>query len=436
MDFGLDEKHDIVRIDVEHAQRCMEMYNRSPFIYACSQQIKHALFGYGIDIIKEGGERVTPEFAAHLTEYYLKFCNDVIDVALAVGVVPYVIVPAKPYSYPFVLVQHLSDIRRTKRGDMRPQYYIEGMNGPNVFFEVFSDILVDGRVNSKCSTLLQAYEYLSQIELHSYIASEYNSRPPVFVSVNGDKFFDTREVVAQDPYGTGAVAEEQLKSAMLRNKIQMNVVHSQKYMMQYQREADGEEKEAFGRKRDRLTGLPRVDYNSNTSFTPEFIPLPGDSTVARTVNSSEPTHLNFHRENFRSQVCNVFGIPSTVLTGNLGNTVKASEMSTKLFQATTNFYRSKMETLCLKVYRLIHKDKTPSTRITFPAMADEKTMFGLFQNGLLKREAYIQYLSNYLNMPKASFIQEEHMMQPLSGSREQAGPSPVAPLGSKGVADV
>lgn len=431
MDFGLDEAQDVVRIDIEHAERCMTMYSQSPFIHACAQQIKHALFGYGIDILKEGGERVIPEFASHLNEYYLKFCNDVIDVALAIGVVPYVIVPAKPYSYPFVLTQHIADIRRTKGGDARPRYSIRGMQSANVFFEVFSDILVDGRLNSKCSTLLRAYEYISQIELHTYIASEYNSRPPVFVSVNGDKFFDTREVVAQDPYGTGAVADEQFKTAMLRNKIQMNVVHSQKYMMQYQREADGEEKEAFGRKRDRLTGLPRVDYSSNTSFTPEFIPLPGDSTVARTVNSTEPSHLNFHRENFRTQVCYVFGIPS--LNGNLGTTVNASEMSTQVFQATTNFYRSKMETLCLKTYRFIHKDNTSSTRITFPAMADEKTMFGLFQHGLLTRDAYINYLSNYLNMPKASFIQEEHIRQP-SASREQTGPA-VAPPGSKGVED-
>jgi hypothetical protein len=403
----LSGESDGVAVDSEMFERCWSMSHKSPEIRACIEYLKYNILAKGIEMAR-GTVTTSPEFHSHMQEYYVKFCMDMIEYAVVIGVVPYILVKnGKNYGYPMVIKPGFGTIRvqYDDYGMIRYSYQSASGKSKKVFFEVFRDLGINGEVHSIVQSLIPAYEFLYAQEVNTFMANEMNCRPPVFLRMGSDAFSE-KDVVNRDVYGAGVVAEQEFQSQMLRNRIQLNVVQAQKMYLQYMNSesSGGPEPVVFGAKRDRLSGLPFVNYKQATNYQPEFVPFPNDCQPTSGAQPRAPGELSAHREHFRTTVCTAFSVSNSVLSGQLSNvnTATASVLDNTI-QTTFEYYKSKLTNVCLKTYRVLENDKSDDIKVLFPSLMNGSMYERLYKDGILTYSAYKEQLSKRLDISMNSF---------------------------------
>lgn len=166
--------------------------------------------------------------------------------------------------------------------------------------------------------------------------------------------------------------------------------------------------ERFGERRDRLTGMPSVSYAAGTSHVPELFPLPDGTNVAAPTMPSAPFSLGELRSHFIDQCCMAFGVPRYIVTGSdtrVGSSAVAS-IADSTMRYTIDTFRDQLVTAITDAYRVLQDDTSEDLRVVFPGMIDIPFMKQLHQEGVLTRDAYIEALSKFLNLPRASFETE------------------------------
>ena len=223
-------------MDVDMVAKCLHMSRSCAEIRSCISYLKTNILAKGIELTRDA-QQTSHEFYVHMQEYYTRFCMDAIDVAMIVGIVPYILVKnGKGYGYPMVLKPDAGVVKVTYSDNGSAKYSFSfnnsDTNRSRVFFEVFNDIGRNGEVCSVLSTLVPAYDFIQSQELNTFMANEVNARPPVFLTT-GDNAFTEKDVVNRDVYGDGIIAEQEFQSQMMRNRIQLNVVQAQKTYLKY-----------------------------------------------------------------------------------------------------------------------------------------------------------------------------------------------------------
>lgn len=419
-------------MDVDMVAKCIHMSRSCPEIRACISYMKTNILAKGIEMTR-ADQQTTHEFYMHMQEYYARFCSDAIDVAMIVGVVPYILVKnGKGYGYPLVLKPDTGMIRveYADNGSVKYSFTFNDSESvkSRVFFEVFKDIGRNGEICSTLSSIAQAYDFIQAQELNTFMANEIAARPPVFLTT-GDSTFTEKDLVNRDIYGDGIVAEQEFQSQLMRNRIQLNVVQAQKTYLKYM-SADGKtaEPDFFGATRDRLTGFPIVDYTRGTSFQPEFVPLPSNCAPTNATLPRAPEGLQQHRDHFRTVVCASFAIPTSILTGTMPSTTSSSSSDAMSGSLRTmfEFFKNKLSNLCLKAYRLLHEDSSPDVRIVFPSLINIGTYETLYKEGILTYDAYKDQLSKTYGIPIGAF--EKTPRPPIVPENQRGQQGVVAPV--------
>ena len=433
-----------VSIDAEHVARCMLAGHSVPEVRICIDFIARRLLTRGIEF-KKPSMKLAKTVEESMQEKYMQFASDVIRIGCTVGVVPYIITKSKTgIAYPVVLTSHIGNMTMTvgPKGDFT--FAIENLDRNNasmrVFFEVFSHPTTTGSLTSTVASLLrqaritQAYshaqnrytnrvdhhrppifstrlrdaathhthpsqiEYVQSLEVNSYIAGELNARPPLFLTTSSASFSE-RDIIDH----TGITAEHEFHTQLMRNRIQMNVVRAQQMQMQYGSKADGQEPIILGSQRDRFTGLPVVDYSLYSSFNPDYVVLPANSTLHTHNVAVGPVGLEASRADLRAVVAAAFGLPISVMHGSIGGRVGASNAASTFSQDvldnTMAFYKRALTRLCLRCYRIANDDQDPDVVVTFPSVEDVRVVEDLFSKNLIDYAYFRTYLAQEYNLP-------------------------------------
>lgn len=88
-----------------------------------------------------------------------------------------------------------------------------------MLFLVFSPPSPDGRLTSRTASVLAASDFLFAQETNMFMANEVAARPPVFVRAEQNGLTSS-DVAHLDNYGPGVVAQHELNTQMMRNRIQ------------------------------------------------------------------------------------------------------------------------------------------------------------------------------------------------------------------------
>lgn len=417
-------------MDTDMAAKCLMMSRTCAEIRSCIAYLKTNILAKGIEMTRKA-QTTTHDFHVHMQEYYTRFCADVLEVAVTIGVVPYILVKnGKGYGYPMVLKPDAGTLRVTyaENGSAKYTFSSNGSESTKsrVFFEIFNDLGRSGELCSVVSSLVPAYDFVQTQEFNTFIANEINARPPIFLTTGTDAFTE-KDIVNRDVYGAGIIAEQEFESQMMRNRIQLNVVQAQKTYLKYMSvEGNGAPPDFFGATRDRLSGYPVVDYTQGTSFQPEFVPLPNDCRPTAATMPHAPNGLEMHREHFRTLVCMAFAIPSNVLTGNMSASAgnAASDLMAGSLKHAFEFMKNKLATMCLKSYRLLHEDSSEDVKILFPSLTNVSMYEKLYHEGVLKYDAYKEQLSKSFDIPLTSFEKEPRLVM-MPGPNGQ--PKPMLP---------
>lgn len=189
----------------------------------------------------------------------------------------------------------------------------------------------------------------------------------------------------------------------------MNILQVQKAQLEVMAKGDRataqQLHERFGERRDRLTGMPVVNYSSGTSHVPELFPLPDGTTVAAPAMPSAPFNLSELRSHFIDQCCLAFGVPRYILAGTdsrVGSSAAVS-IADSTMRYTIDTYRDQLTSVVTDAYRVLQEDTSEDLRVVFPGMIDIPFMRQLYQEGVLTRAAYLESLGKFLNLPSTSF---------------------------------
>lgn len=417
-----------VEVDREALERCYGLYMNRPEAQACVNAIRRRLLARGIEIVKNGMD-ITPEFQAHVNEYYTRFCADVIETALVAGVVPYVLRKSPsglhyPHVVPPLALKFEADCDHA--GCMQYRVTDKSVSG-KVMFAVFNPLTLQGQPSSPTASLLPAHDFLYAQEVNVFIANEIAARPPVFMRAESSTITN-REVAQMDSYAPGVVAETEMAGQLMRNRIQMSILQTQKQHLAAL--AGGKQthlsQSQFAEHRDRLTGMPVVDFSRGTSFVPELFPLPEGTRVENLQLPHAPGSVEEYRSHFVDLCCMAYNVPRHIITG--GEAARASSSSAMLADSsirnTLDFFRNKLAFLCLEAYKTLHGDSSDDVRVVFPSNSDIVLMQRLYAEGLLKHNAYVQALANYMDIPQESFNSEKEMEAKLERMRPQKQQQP------------
>lgn len=221
---GLEPQSDTrsrVALDREQVDRCFAAFNNRPEIRACVNSIRQRLLSRGVEISRSG-MKMDADFQAHVRREYGRFCDDVITQACVVGVVPYILrKDPKGLNYPKVLSAQEFDVEvvTDKRGNVT--YGIKNDKTAKALFLVFNPpVPTTGTLTSRTASLLTASDYLFSQEVNSFIASEVATRPPLFIRADQVGMVSS-DVAHLDNYGAGVVAQHEMNTQLMRNRIQV-----------------------------------------------------------------------------------------------------------------------------------------------------------------------------------------------------------------------
>lgn len=402
----LDAREKTTRaIDDVQLMRCLSIATFNPEVRACIDYIVHRVVCMGIEVRKDSMKEASPEFVKHVQDHYVAFVSDVLRAGLAVGVVPYTLVSNGKFKAPMVLMDRLKDIEVVSNGVTR-SYSLRGKRGTAVFFEVFNHLSMDGTITSKVAALVRSHDHLMAQDTNAFIANELNARPPLFLTTGSASF---SEINAVD--NSGINAETEFNTQLLKNKIQMNVIRAQQMQAQYGAAADDVDRGPLGKLRDPLTGLPIVSYASSSSFTPDYVALPSDTRLHAHNVATAPASLVADRTNFRQLVTAVFGIPASVFGGGAVESGAAASIRDASIAAAIQSYKRSLSRLCLKCYSVSFQDATDDVSFVFPAAADRGSIMQLYNQGLIRHEYVMEYLSTSMEIPISAFRTEEDLMK-------------------------
>lgn len=378
------------------------MANTCNHVYASIEFLVKRILANGIDVRREKME-LTDEFKMAIEENLATFVADVIRIALVVGIVPYRIVTAGKFKHPKV-AHDLVDYIHVVLTSTGPKYSIEGIDRRGVvFFEIFNNLTADGQLTTPTASLLRQYEIVLTMECCAYIAADVAARPPVFLT-NKNSGIDATTILDQ----SGVNAEQEMQAQVIKNKIQMNVIKMQQMQMQYGLKGDEAEAAPFGSRRDRISGLPVINYSQYSSFNPDYVVVPSDAQMFTHNVSSAPSDFQSTRESFKTSVSSVFGVPASALDGSTiaqsnSSAVTSSERTTG---TVISFLKRQLARLCYKCLSVSYKEACKDVAVIFPPPLERATMNSLYKDGILKEDFYKKYLSDELEIPMSAFNAE------------------------------
>lgn len=195
---------------------------------------------------------------------------------------------------------------------------------------------------------------------------------------------------------------------------------------QYGAMAEGVEKNPIGLQRDRITGLPVVNYEAYSSFNPDYCVLPNDSRIHSHSVSHPPHGLEAAREYFRNAAATVFGISPSIFHNMSGNTSSgAAAVAQDTSDSAIANIKMILSRLCIKCYRVIFNDQDDDVVFLFPSTYDRSNIEKLYAQvraaraprprpahgsltrgaaqGIITHEYYIKYLSEDFDIPMSAF---------------------------------
>jgi hypothetical protein len=434
---GATSEVNYIAVDSNLLNQLWQIYRTDATCSSCAGIIKSRLLGLGV-MYASSQQRQAPKraFFELVTREYSKFCRDALDQLLVMGFCAYTIVPptkAVPYptpvAVPFGVGSYIFSYDKNHRiklgfkGTDR-QHLFGSTEKPdaNVLFVTLTPPDSNGRPVSAVAQAYGVQAIKRQLEMNVMFADRVRARPPVLTQHKTDQTFDDRDVT-----GLGAVEGDVGAAIQRKNLLRRNMMNVELWQQQAELvdalntggpSSAGRKETPWSNRVDPVTGLPVFTVDGGDSYTPSFIPLPSDATVASMTLPSRPVDF-IEIERFVSQqtaIC--MGINPQALQGTFGRqgaTTGIVELTDSTISFTIMKYRSILSEVLLDIYgtifgskmnskrRAAHNDDGGDITVIFPSAQRPDLMQSLFQGGLLTYDFYVQELSTFYSLPVSAF---------------------------------
>jgi len=391
----------------------LKVLRTTPMVYMCRNVIHHHLFGNGIEFShRRGRVRPDPHMQEIMSDYWLPCCREMIDQALAFGVVIIRIVPLEDgLKVPVVLDPMACRIKMNYVLGLREYLVMDEQQNeiPDTHvFDLFGHSPdSQGYMTSIISNLMPEIRYINTLRGTSLVM-EQKRADPVLMTEAVDTKVDNVEGVNYDYYADGDMQDTTSDNRFNRDRHNVSALRNQQAMYDAFF-ADGRPASVGGNVLENMVNVPLGQKIVNVPTQT------GRGDVTAQVKS------------FQDIVCGVMGIPRALLMSDTPH--KSDEEGThQTFKKTILAWKTSLQSACEQIYSIIYAEdikqqllkaignkkrkrtdiadvyalkKRLQVEIIFPIspFLSHGELYSHYQNGVITWETYSEHACSNASLP-------------------------------------
>jgi len=397
------------RVDATMVKQLYSAFMSDGIAPFCVRAVENRLLSTGILFTSRDYSIVSSdEFQAHVNQFFVKFVRDALVQLNICGWCAFIISDSVPQCVPLGVADVRWRLNQEKLSIDLVAFKNEEPN-ENVFFIIDTPVDSQGTIVSNMSSYLRTRSIYDAFVRNVLVADSLNARPPIYTMSQTDAVFDERDIASASELPE--VREHQIGNDMkARTKLSLSTHRYNELLVKQMNAGIGE---ASRKERvDPQTGLQNFDVDMSDIPQPVY-PLPLDSRIAQAPRPNSRADIVSVMKHFENLACIAFGVNSesvgadTRSGGHAG--AQTLERVNVLTNETTMRWARLFETVLVNIYNLVWREASDQEiTVVFPSTLPSHMIERLFTSRVLSYDAYINYISNIIQMPKASFERDDH----------------------------
>lgn len=402
-----------VGISREDIEMSYAMLRTSSSLAMCRNLIRNYLFSNGIVFShRRGRVRPDPHMQEIMSDYWLPFCEQVLDAVLATGLVVVRFIDiADAARVPVVLEPNSVQIKMVYHFGVRSYEVLDDQMNPvpdTCVLDLFGySPTLTGRIQSIVCSLMPEIQYINTLRGTSLSMEQQRADPPILTEVVDTKI-DNSEGVQYDYYADGDMQDNSDANKFRRNRSNISQLKQQQAMY-----------DSF------FAGNSRTPSRGGNVLE-NVVTLPiGQKAINRPAMTGR-ADLVVQIKNYQDVVCGVMGVPRSLIMADtrVGNDEAGTHQT---FHKTILWWKKNIQNACEYLYNIIYADdiqgqlmkamgkkrkrtgvtdvyalkKRLQVQISFPItpFMSNTELYNHYQRGVIPWETYVEHACKNTSLP-------------------------------------
>lgn len=319
----------------------LQVLRTTPMIYMCRNVIHHHLFGNGIAFShRRGRVRPDPHMQEIMSDYWLPCCREMIDQAIAIGIVVIRIVSLEDgLKVPVVIDPAACRVQMNYVLGLREYLVIDNQQNeiPDTHvFDLFGHSPSSGgQLTSIVANLMPEIQYINTLRGTSLVM-EQRRADPVLMTEAVDTKVDSVEGVNYDYYADGDMQDTTSDNRFSRDHHNVSALRHQQSMYD-----------------DFFTGGRPASVGGNV--LENMVNVPSGQKIVNVPTQTGRSDVTAQVKTFQDIVCGVMGIPRALLMSDTPHKSDA-EGTHQTFKKTILAWKTALQSVCEQIYSIIYAE--------------------------------------------------------------------------------
>lgn len=332
-----------VLINREDISFAMEFLRKTPTIYTCRNVLQQHLFSNGIVFNHRRG-RTDQHMQEIMTDYWLPFCKDLLDIALTQGIAACRLVTMEDgFQIPVVLEANSCHIYLDYNLGIREYVVMDDQHNAipdTIVLDIFGfSPTMNGRLCSIVANLMPTVRYMNSL-MGSSLAMENKRASPTLMTEAIDTKSDNVEGVQYDYYADGDMQDESDRNKFNRNRSNVSQLARQQQLYDGFFAGSGE-------------------ISKGGSVLENVVALPLGQRLVNLPSHTGRADLVAQMKMQEDIICGTMGVPRSLFMSDTPHKADA-EATHQTFQKTVMSWKTMLQTACERVYNLIYAEDIQS----------------------------------------------------------------------------
>jgi len=330
------------RSDISFATQFLR---KSPTIYTCRNVLQQHLFANGIVFNhRRGRVRSDQHMQEIMTDYWLPFCKELLDIILAQGIAVCRLVTMEDgFKIPVVLAANTCNIYMEYNLGIRDYVVLDDHQNEipdTLVLDIFGfSPTIDGRLCSIVANLIPTVKYMNSL-MGTSLAMEKKRASPTLMTEAVDTKSDNVEGVQYDYYADGDMQDESERNKFNRNRSNVSqLAHQQQLYDQY-----------FAGNGEVSTGGTVLD---------NVVALPLGQRIVNIPTQTGRGDLVAQLKMQEDIICGTMGVPRSLFMSDTPHKSDAEGIH-HTFQKTIMSWKTMIQTACEQIYNIIYAENIKS----------------------------------------------------------------------------
>lgn len=359
-------------------------------VMMCKNIIKHNLLSNGILFSHRRGRiRPDPHMQEIMNDYWLPFCEQMVDSVLIMGLVAVRIVELDDGLHiPVVMEPNSCQISVIEEQGLRSYVLLDAQNEPipnSLVFDKFGySPTLAGRLTSPVSVLLPEIEYINMLRGTS-VRMEANRADPMLLAEVAETRTSNTEGIQYDYFADGDMQSSDDATKFHRNRTNVQQLAQQQQLYN-----------AF------FAGDVNTPTRAGTALE-NVVTLPIGQKITNTPHHTGRGDVVHQYKMFQDVVCGVLGVPRSLIMSDTPHK-SDSEGTHQTFMKTILWWKKNIQQACEHVYNIIYAEDIQKQLLKSMNSKKRKREMGVGAMYALKKRLQVQ-----ISFPVTPFMSNDDL---------------------------